>query len=91
MSIDSRASQAIAKVTIVDNLGSPVPGAAVTGAWSGVISTGDTSRTTDSLGLATFYSSRSKTPGNVSFCVTNVVAGSLAYSSIPNTCSSVTK
>ena len=42
----------------------PVPGAAVTGAWSGAITSGDTSRTTDSTGLATFYSSRSRTPGS---------------------------
>lgn len=91
MAIDSRASQAIARVTIVDNLGSPVAGATVSGAWSGVITAGDASRTTDSLGLATFYSSRSKTPGLITFCVTSVVASGLAYLSSGSTCSSITK
>jgi beta-glucanase (GH16 family) len=91
MAIDSRASQAIAKVTLVDDIGQPVAGATVAGAWSGVITTGDTSRTTDSLGLATFYSSRSKTPGSVTFCVTSVAAGSLTYVSSGSTCSTITK
>jgi endo-1,3-1,4-beta-glycanase ExoK len=91
MSLDARATQAIASVTVVDDIGMPVAGASVSGAWSGVITTGDTSRTTDSRGLATFYSSRSRNPGSVTFCVTGVKAGSLAYVESPGTCGTITK
>jgi uncharacterized GH25 family protein len=93
MVIDSRATQAIARVTVVDNLGRPVAGAGVQGAWSGVITTGDTGRTTDTTGVATFYSSRTRTPGSVQFCVTNVVSPGLAYDSSANlmTCAAIIK
>ncbi|NJD32707.1 MAG: glycosyl hydrolase family protein [Gammaproteobacteria bacterium] len=91
MSIDSRATQAIAKVSVVNDLGQQVAGATVTGTWSGVIATGDTSRTTDSAGVATFYSSRSRTPGTVGFCVNGVTAGNLKYVAPVNTCSSIVK
>jgi len=93
LTLDGRATQVIARASIVDGLGRPVSGAAVGGRWSGVISGGDTSRTTDAAGLATFYSSRSRDPGNVSFCVTGVVHGSLAYAPGSNleTCDAITK
>ncbi len=93
MGLDSRATQAIAKVIVVDDREQPVAGATVTGAWSGVIKTGDTSRVTESTGLATFYSSRSRTPGTVQFCVTGVSAAGLAYDAAANlaTCGMVTK
>jgi endo-1,3-1,4-beta-glycanase ExoK len=93
MSTDARSTQAIARVTIVDNLGQPVSGATVSGAWSGVISGGDTSRSTDSLGTATFYSARSRSPGSVQFCVTGIAAGALLYDNTANleTCSSIVK
>jgi beta-glucanase (GH16 family) len=93
LSLDSRATQVIARVSVVDGLGRPVPGAAVTGAWSGVISTGDTARTTDSTGTATFYSSRTRTVGTVRFCVANVSTAGLTYASSSNLedCDSITK
>ncbi len=93
LSLDSRATQVIARVNVVDGLGRPVVGAAVAGAWSGVISTGDTARTTDGTGTATFYSSRTRTVGTVKFCVTNVSAAGLAYASADNVegCDSIAK
>jgi hypothetical protein len=65
----------------------------VTGKWSGVISTGDTGRTTDAAGIATFYSSRSRTPGAVQFCVVDVRAAGLSYAPDANLegCDAITK
>ncbi len=93
LSLDSRATQVIARVSVVDGLGRPVAGAAVTGTWSGAISTGDTARTTDSTGTATFYSSRSRTIGTVQFCVANVNAAGMDYVSGANVerCDAITK
>ena len=93
LSLDARSTQVIARVIVVDGLGRAVSGAAVGSAWSGVISGGDTSRTTDAQGVATFYSSRTRTPGSVSFCVTGVAAGSLSYVPASNveTCDVITK
>lgn len=48
--LHSRATQVIAWVSVADGLGRPVSGAAVSGRWSGTISTGDTARTTDAAG-----------------------------------------
>ena len=93
LSLDSRATQVIARVNVVDGLGRPVAGAAVAGTWSGAISTGDTARTTDSTGTATFYSSRTRTTGQVNFCVANVSAAGLDYvpGSNVETCDAITK
>jgi len=91
--LDSRATQVIARVTVVDDLGRPVAGAGVQGAWSGVITTGDTNRTSDSGGVATFYSSRTRTTGDVKFCVISVQAAGLAYDASSNlvTCGNLVK
>jgi hypothetical protein len=56
----------------------------VQGAWSGVITSGDTNRTSDAGGVATFYSSRTRTTGEVKFCVTSVQAAGLAYDGSSN-------
>jgi endo-1,3-1,4-beta-glycanase ExoK len=79
LALNSQATQVIARVSVVDGLGQPVQGATVTGRWSGVITTGDTSRTTDAAGIATFYSSRSRTPGEVRFCVAGISHGSRVH------------
>jgi hypothetical protein len=93
MGLDARATQAIAKVTVVDGLGQPVSGATVNGAWSGVITSGDTSRVTEATGTATFYSSRTRTPGTANFCVTGIVAAGKTYDSAANleTCEAIAK
>ena len=51
----------------------------VTGAWSGVITKGDTSRVTGADGLATFYSARSRTAGTVEFCVIDIAQADSDY------------
>jgi beta-glucanase (GH16 family) len=79
MALNSRSTQVIAKATIVDGLGRAVPGVTVRGAWYDAITAGDTSRTADSSGVATFYSSQSRVTGKVTFCVTGVSGGSLTY------------
>jgi hypothetical protein len=93
MSLDSRATQAIARVTVVDGLGQPVSAATVTGAWSGAITSGDGSRVTDAAGTATFYSSRTRSPGTVNFCVTGIAAAGKTYDSAANleTCEAIAK
>jgi len=79
LQLNSRATQVIARVTVRDGLGQPVPGATVTGAWSGIITGGDSSRTTGSDGIATFYSARSRSSGDVSFCVNGAAAEGMKY------------
>ena len=93
LALSSLATQVVARVSIVDGLGHPVRGASVTGKWSGVITTGDTARTTDAAGVATFYSSRSRTTGKVEFCVTGSWHGSVVYDQQANveTCGDITK
>jgi len=91
MSSNSRGTQAIAMVYVVDDAGRPVEGATVLGQWSGAASGGDGSRVSGADGLATFYSSRSRTGGEVTFCVTGVALTGKTYDPSANleTCASV--
>jgi hypothetical protein len=93
LSLAARDTQVVARVSVVDGLGRPVAGAAVEGAWSGVVSGGDTRRTTDGLGVATFYSSRTRDRGSVTFCVADVVMEGMSFASEANveTCDSIAK
>lgn len=93
MSLASRNAQVIARASVVDGLGHPVVGASVTGTWSGVISSGDGERAADGNGIATFYSSRTRSPGNVEFCVTGISLLGMSYDASANTgsCNSITK
>jgi hypothetical protein len=93
LALDSRATQVIARVSIADGLGRPVAGAAVAGLWSGIIGSGDTARSTDASGVATFYSARSRATGRVRFCVTSVTGGGLEYDAGANleTCDEISK
>lgn len=63
----------LATVTVVDNNGNPVPGATVTGNFSGTLS-GSASGTTGSNGVASIESSGTKRGGGVDFdfCVTGI-------------------
>ena len=92
-SADARATQAIARVTVVDGLGQAVSGATVAGTWSGVVTSGDGSRVTDAAGTATFYSSRTRTPGTVNFCVINITSNGRTYDSAANleSCEAIVK
>ena len=93
MALDAKATQAIARVNVVDGLGRPVSGVAISGAWGGAITAGDTARTTDAAGTATFYSARSRNPGKVTFCVSKLAHSSLVYDAVSNveTCDAVAK
>jgi endo-1,3-1,4-beta-glycanase ExoK len=93
MSLNSRGTQVIVRVQVQNGIGEPVNDVTVDGSWSGIITNGDTSRTTDDTGTATFYSARSRDPGNVSFCVMNLAKNGMNY--IPNadveTCDEISK
>ena len=93
LSLNKRATQAIAQVTVRDGAGQPVENAEVQGQWSGIITKGDTSRDTDASGVATFYSARSRGSGQVEFCVTNMALAGYTYDEGANvvTCNTVTK
>ena len=79
MSLNKRGDQVIARVSVVNGNSVPVSGVTVNGVWSGVITGGDTARTTDAGGVATFYSGRSRTAGSVSFCVTGITGEAMSY------------
>jgi hypothetical protein len=93
LSLDSRKTQFISKVTVVNGLGQPVSGATVTGSWTGLVTGGDTSRVTSSTGVATFYSSRSSASGSETFCVTGITLAGSSYDSTASAeiCDSISK
>jgi hypothetical protein len=93
LNLASRNTQVIAGVAVVDGTGQPAVGATVKGAWSGVITNGDTSRVTDADGVATFYSARSRTAGEVQFCVTDMTRAGSTYHPEANleSCQSIVK
>lgn len=73
-----------ASVTIRDNLGNPVPSAGVTGTFSGDFNETLTA-TTDGNGVATFTTMNSARGGvSFTFCVDDVVHGTLVYDSADN-------
>lgn len=69
---------ATAKVTIIDEDGSPVSNATVTGQWSGLVS-GTASGITSADGSVSFMSPTSKKSGIFTFTVTNVSASGYTY------------
>ena len=93
LALNQQRSQVIARVTIRDGAGAPVAGAEVGAAWSGIISGGDTRRTTGADGVAVFYSARSRNSGQVSFCVTSISASEHDYQPSANaeSCDSISK
>jgi beta-glucanase (GH16 family) len=93
LELNSKGTQVIAQVAVRDGLGRDLAGAAVTGAWSGAITGGDTSRTTGADGIAVFYSARSRTAGNVTFCVNAVAADGMDYDPLANleSCDTISK
>jgi subtilisin len=72
-------AQAVASVKVTDKNGNVLGGASVTGTWSGVVS-GPGSGTTNSSGLASINSSRTKSTGTFTFTVTNVALSGYTYS-----------
>jgi hypothetical protein len=78
-----------ASVSIRDTSGNAVPGATVTGTWSGSVS-GNASGTTGSGGTVSLTSQRAKGSGTATFTVTGVVLQGYAYVAAANTASSGT-
>ncbi|WP_340818358.1 S8 family serine peptidase [Methanolobus sp. WCC4] len=77
---------ATAKATVVDADGNPVPGATVSGDWSGLVSE-TVSAVTDATGVATFQSSQLKNPtGDFIFSANGVTLAGYEYNSDDNTC-----
>jgi len=93
LTLASRGTQVIARVSVMDATGAPASMATVTGEWTGVITRGDLSRDTDTEGIATFYSARTKFTGEVTFCVTGVTRAGSDYDPGDNveTCASIVK
>ena len=93
LNLVSRDTQVIARVAVVDGTGQPAVGATVKGFWSGVITKGDTVRVTDIAGMATFYSARTKTAGEVEFCVIDITRDDSTYDPDASleTCNSIEK
>lgn len=94
MGLANRNAKATAQITVVDDEGNPVADALVQGEWSGLVTNGDGSKTTNSEGVTPlFYSRRSTQSGEFTFCVTSI--SSEGYTYIPDgnneTCDSISK
>ena len=83
LSGNKRNTVAIATVEIRDGDGNPVAGAQVDGRWSGVVS-GSDSVLTDTAGIATFRSSRTRSNGTFALEVTGVALSGYAYDAADN-------
>ncbi len=64
-------TSATAVVPVLSSNGNPVPGATVTGSWSGIVS-GSVSAVTNSSGTVSFTSSSTKKRGTFTFTVTGI-------------------
>jgi len=71
-------AEATAQVSIRDGNGNAVPGATVSGSWSGVVN-GSASGLTGSIGVASFKSARTKAIGEFTFAVTGVTLSGYQY------------
>lgn len=81
ISLNNKATQASATVTVTDNEGQLQQGVIVTGQWSGVVSDGDSEKVTDPVGSALFYSRRSRSAsGSYQFCVTGLSKAGYSWS-----------
>jgi len=93
LTLTSRDTQVITRVSVIGATGAPAAGVTVTGAWSGDITSGDTRRDTNAEGIATFYSARSRSLQEVTFCVTDIFRTGSTYDNEDNweTCDTITK
>lgn len=79
-----RNARANAAVTVRDAAGNTVPGATVTGRWSGVVA-GNVSAVTGSNGVAAMVSPNTKSNGTFVFTVTGVTMAGYSYQPTLNT------
>lgn len=77
-------ARASAVVTVRDGNGSVVPGAAVSGTWSGIVS-GSASVLSGSTGSASFTSPQTRASGTFVFTVTGVTLAGYSYTPSANT------
>ncbi|MGL6110140.1 MAG: PKD domain-containing protein [Rubrivivax sp.] len=82
--VGSRSARAVAAVTVKDSSGNSVPGATVSGNWSGVIS-GSSSVVAGSNGVASLQSPNTKNRGVFQFTVTGVTLPNYSYQPALNT------
>jgi PKD repeat protein len=80
----SRTARADATVKVLDASGSAVPGATITGTWSGIVA-GNVSGITASNGVVTLASPNTKASGTFTFTVTGVSLSGYSYNSTLNT------
>jgi PKD repeat protein len=72
-----------ARVTVKDTAGNVIPGATVSGSWSGIVS-GAASATTGSTGVAIVRSTATRSAGTFRYTVSGIVAPGYAYDATLN-------
>jgi PKD repeat protein len=77
-STNKTGTKATATVTVTDSTGKIIPGAAVTGAWSGAVS-GSATGSTGTKGTVKFTSASTKSGGTFTFTVSGISAPGYSY------------
>lgn len=83
LSVKRSGTRATASVTVTDAGGKVIPGATVSGSWSGVVS-GNSSATTNTSGLARLISPSTKSRGTFTFSVTGISLSGSSYEAAQN-------
>ena len=84
VAVNNRSMRALADVTVLDTEGRTVPGATVSGRWSGLVS-GNSSAVTAGNGVASLQSPGSRNRGTFIFTVTGVTLPGYSYQPAGNT------
>ncbi|TDR77393.1 family 16 glycosylhydrolase [Photobacterium lutimaris] len=80
ITLNSKATQASAAVTVTNSEGEPQQDVLITGQWSGAVNDGDNEKITDQSGDALFYSRRSRTAsGRYQFCITGLTKAGYSW------------
>jgi PKD repeat protein len=79
----NRIGRATAAVSVLDSRGQPVPGATVTGQWSGVVA-GSASALSGSNGVASLGSPNTKSSGTFVFTITGISLAGFRYDASAN-------
>jgi PKD repeat protein len=82
--VSSGANSAKATITVTDGTGAVRSGVQVTGQWSGVVTSGNTSAKTDATGKISFTSKSTSSPGTFTFTVTKLSATGPVYDASRN-------
>jgi beta-glucanase (GH16 family) len=76
--------QALATIKIVDSDGQPVAGAKVNGGWVGIVVRGEKTSETDADGVVRLLSDPTEREGEITYCVTSVIAPGFTYDKSAN-------